>query len=163
MIQPPQWLLLVSPADVLDVAGQKTGSRQIAPDLQFDHVVYAAPRIMCGPEEVGVSEAALASGHVWFIGEPGDDKPVTTAPGWQVGFAMAEASFPELDVAPMRSRFERRTKHTGAIEELRTEHYNASITYFEPTHSDLWVLRVRPDNGDTSYLPGQYASLGLGF
>ena len=26
-------------------------------------------------------------------------------------------------------------------------HYNATITHFEPTHSDLWVLRVRPDHG----------------
>ena len=33
----------------------------------------------------------------------------------------------------------------------------------QETHSDLWVLRVKPDAGDTSYLPGQYASLGLGY
>ncbi len=49
------------------------------------------------------------------------------------------------------------------IEELRDEHYNATITSFEPTHSDLWVLRVKPDRGGISHLPGQYASLGLGY
>ena len=49
------------------------------------------------------------------------------------------------------------------IEELRPEHYNATITHFEPTHSDLWVLRVKPDHGSVSHLPGQYASLGLGY
>ena len=133
------------------------------PDLQFDHVVYAAPRTMFRPADVGVSEAALASGRVWFIGDPADDRPATTAPGWQVGVALANACFPELDIAPLPSPLERRTRHQGAIDELRAEHYNATITYFEHSHSDLWVLRVKPDNGDTSYLPGQYASLGLGF
>ena len=48
-------------------------------------------------------------------------------------------------------------------EELREEHYNATITHFEPTHSDLWVLRVKPDHGGTDYTPGQYATLGLGY
>ena len=57
----------------------------------------------------------------------------------------------------------RRRRHTSAIEELRDEHYNATITHFEPAHSDLWVLRVAPDIGGTSFVPGQYASLGLGF
>jgi ferredoxin/flavodoxin---NADP+ reductase len=133
------------------------------PDLQFDHIVFAAPRIMLQPGDLGITDAALASGKVWFIGDPGDGKPATTSPGWQVGVAMAEACFPELDVAPPPSSLERRAKHLGAIEELRDEHYNATITYFEPTHSDLWVLRVKPDHGDTSYLPGQYASLGLGY
>ena len=133
------------------------------PDLQFDQVVFAPHRVMLEPSDVGVTDDALASGKVWFIGDPGDGKPATTAPGWQVGVAMAEALFPELEVAPPPSPLERRTRHPGAIEELRHEHYNATITYFEPTHSDLWVLRVKPDHGDTSYLPGQYASLGLGF
>ncbi len=133
------------------------------PDLQFDHVVYAAPRTAFRPADVGVSEAALATGCVWFIGDPANDRPATTAPGWRVGIALAHACFPELDVAPLPSPLTRRTRHTGAIEELRSEHYNATITYFEHSHSDLWVLRVKPDNGDTSYLPGQYASLGLGF
>lgn len=133
------------------------------PDLQFDHIVFASPRATRTPAEVGVSDAAMATGKVWFVGDPGDDMPATTAPGWQVGVALAEACFPELELPEPPSPIERRARHTGAIEELREEHYNATITYFEPTHSDLWVLRVKPDNGDTSYLPGQYASLGLGF
>ena len=133
------------------------------PDLQFDQIVFAPPRVTLEPSDVGVTDDALASGKVWFIGDPGDGKPTTTAPGWQVGVAIAEALFPELDVTPPPSPLERRARHPGAIEELRYEHYNATITYFEPTHSDLWVLRVKPDHGDTSYLPGQYASLGLGY
>ncbi|WP_051062375.1 hypothetical protein [Ilumatobacter nonamiensis] len=133
------------------------------PDLQFDHVVFAAPRQAFEPDDVGVTPAALDSGKVWFLGDPGEGRPVTTAPGWQVGIAMAEALFPEVELVTPLSPLERRTQHVGAIEELREEHYNATITHFEPTHSDLWVLRVKPDQGDTSYLPGQYASLGLGY
>jgi len=58
---------------------------------------------------------------------------------------------------------QRRRDFSPAIEELRSEFYNATITAFEPTHSDLWVLRVQPDNGEVGHLPGQYASLGLGY
>ena len=153
----PQQFTLVNGFPMADFGDRRT------PDLQFDQVVFAPGRTMFLPGDVGATDAALDSGKLWFVGDPGDDTPVTTAPGWQVGVAMAEALFPELEVDPVASGLERRTKHTGAIEELRAEHYNATITAFEPTHSDLWVLRVKPDHGDTSYLPGQYASLGLGF
>ncbi len=135
------------------------------PDLQFDHVVFAAPRRTPTPAEINCTEAAATSGKVWMLGEPtGDEAPdePPVAPGWRIGPEMAQAFFPELDtVVPDSSEVRRR--HTGAIDELRAEHYNAVITHFEPTHSDLWVLRVKPDDGDTSYLPGQYATLGLGY
>ncbi|MDH3261873.1 MAG: hypothetical protein OEM84_13035 [Acidimicrobiia bacterium] len=58
---------------------------------------------------------------------------------------------------------QRRARHAGVIKELRDRHYNATITQFERTHSNLWVLRVNPDHGDTSHVPGQYTTLGLGF
>ncbi len=133
------------------------------PDLQFDHVVFASPRRTLAPAEVGASEAAVATGKVFFLGEPEEGDPDWVAPGWRVGNAIAETCFPDLELAEPASPVRTRLRHTGVIEELREEHYNAVITHFEPTHSDLWVLRVRPDHGDTSYLPGQYASLGLGF
>jgi ferredoxin--NADP+ reductase len=159
-------LLYRSTPQVVTFAGEfpmvEFGDRR-TPDLQFDHVVFASARHVVEPDEVGVTPAALDSGKVWFLGDPGEGRPTTTAPGWQVGLAMAEACFPEVQVEPPPSPLERRAKHVGAIEELREEHYNATITHFEPTHSDLWVLRVKPDQGDTSYLPGQYASLGLGY
>lgn len=153
----PQHITLVDGYPMTDFGDRRT------PDLQFDQVVFAPGRTMFQPDDVGASPAALDSGKLWFIGDPGDDTPATTAPGWQVGVAMAEALFPELDVAPPAPKLERRSKHVGAIEQLREEHYNATITAFEAAHSDLWVLRVKPDQGDTSYVPGQYASLGLGF
>jgi ferredoxin--NADP+ reductase len=153
----PKHINLVNGYPMTDFGDRRT------PDLQFDHVVFAPGRTMFAPADVGASAGALESGKLWFIGDPNEDSPATTRPGWQVGVAMAEAVFPELDVEPVAPGLERRTQHVGAIEELREEHYNATITAFEPTHTDLWVLRVKPDHGDTSYLPGQYASLGLGF
>lgn len=136
-----------------------------SPDLQFDHVVFAAPRQTPTPAEINCTEAAAASGKVWMLGEPtGDEAPSDppVAPGWRIGPELAAAFFPEVDPTPPDTS-ELRRRHTGAIEELQAEHYNATITHFEPTHSDLWVLRVKPDDGDTSYLPGQYATLGLGY
>ncbi|MEM9203439.1 MAG: NAD(P)-binding domain-containing protein [Actinomycetota bacterium] len=132
------------------------------PDLQFDDVVIASHRRNLTPAERGVTDAALATGKVWFLGEPDDESVPTTAPGHRIGLAMAEC-FPELDAARIQPAVTRRHRHEGAVEELRDEHYNATITHFEPTHSDLWVLRVTPDHGGTDYTPGQYATLGLGF
>ncbi len=132
------------------------------PDLQFDHVVFASGRRASTPAEVGLTDAALATGRVWFLGEPDEAVDgVPVAPGWRVGRDILTAAFPEVEVPEARP--ERRRGFPEVIDELRAEHYNATITHFEPTHSDLWVLRVRPDHGSVSHLPGQYASLGLGY
>jgi ferredoxin--NADP+ reductase len=140
------------------------------PDLQFDAVVFAPPRLLPYPADFPVSDEALASQRVWFVGapdtsdnEPGTARPATVAAGNEIGVAIAEACFPEIDTSQIPSLTERRTRHAGVIDELRTEHYNATITRFDPHHSDLWVLRVKPDTGSTSFEPGQYASLGLGY
>ena len=197
------------PEHIGDVGGYPMayfGDRR-TPDLQFDHVIFASLRRTLTPAEVGCTPEALATGRVWFLGEPetgptggpeaagaagssgapaaaastgtpvaagssgaaggealgAGPGPVPTAPGHRIGVAIAEHCFPELDLAPPASAIVRRVRHQGAMAELRAEHYNAVITHFEPAHSDLWVLRVRPDRGDTAYLAGQYASLGLGF
>lgn len=133
------------------------------PDLEFDYVVFASQRRRVDPQKVGVSAAALATGKVWFLGEPRPDDKAPTAPGWEVGFRIAGACFPDLAVEPPKSSVQRRARHAGVIEELRERHYNATITQFERTHPNLWVLRVQPDHGNTSHVPGQYATLGLGF
>lgn len=131
------------------------------PDLQFDHVVFASPRQTESAAAVGLSDEAAASGKVWFVGEPTGDETVPTSPGWRLGVDLAEINFPELEAA-VPDPHKLRRRHEGAQEELRELYYNATITHFEPTHSDLWTLRVRPDDGDTSFVPGQYATLGLG-
>ena len=133
------------------------------PDLQFDHVVFAPPRRTLNPAQVGLTPAALDSGRVWFQGQDGSDPGLRVSPGWRIGLDIARACFPELALAEPARPADRLRRHTAALDELRAEHYNTTITKFEPTHSDLWVLRVKPDHGDTSHLPGQYASLGLGY
>ncbi len=132
------------------------------PDLQVDQVVFASRRETLQPEDVGATDEAMATGLVWFVGEPEGNCVPTTTPGWRAGRDIAAACFPELDIGPEPSSLHRRQRNTGVLDELRNEHYNAVITHFEPTHSDLWVLRVKPDHGGTSFVPGQYATLGLG-
>ena len=153
------------PASFDDIDGYPMadfGDRRV-PDLQFDRVVFTSPRSTYAPADVGATEEAVASGRLWFLGEPTEDSPPNTAPGHSVGIEMANALFPEAAVEEKTTVISKRTRHEGVIEELCDENYNAVITHFEPTHSDLWVLRVKPDEGDTSYLPGQYATLGLGY
>ena len=139
------------PEQIADVDGYPMvffGDRR-TPDLQFDHVVFAPSYTAIRPDEVGLTEAAAASGKVWFLDGS--------------NLSVIAAAFPEISITPAPTLAERRRGFTSVIDELRAEHYNATITHFEPTHSDLWVLRIKPDHGDVSHLPGQYASLGLGY
>jgi len=134
------------------------------PDLQFDHVLFGPNRRTPEPSELNISDAALSSGHIWFQTKDGDAvEGLNTAPGWRIGEDIAKACFPELELPEPLTPANRRRQLTSAIEEMREDHYNATITEFEPTHSDLWVLRVEPDMGSASHKPGQYASLGLGY
>jgi ferredoxin--NADP+ reductase len=50
----------------------------------------------------------------------------------------------------------------GDQDELRGKHYNATIEEVREIHPDLRILRVVPDGGLPSFVPGQYISLGLG-
>jgi len=134
------------------------------PDLQFDHVVFSSGRRSVQPEHVGATAAALATGRVWFLGTS-DETPdgAPSAPGASIGRDLVTAVFPDAAVPPPEPSAWSRHEVPGVVDDLRGQHYNATITHFEPTHSDLWVLRVRPDHGSVSHLPGQYASLGLGY
>ncbi|MDQ1567770.1 MAG: ferredoxin/flavodoxin---NADP+ reductase [Actinomycetota bacterium] len=132
------------------------------PDLEFDRVIFASGRTPVTPDDVGLTEAAAASGRVWMLGLPASDEegaPLLTAASVMPELARL---FPTLKVDTAEEDGDGRG-FDAVIEELRKEHYTATITYFEPTHSDLWVLGVRPDHGDVHHLPGQYASLGLGY
>jgi len=132
------------------------------PDLQFDHVLFASLRQTLTPKDVGLTPEGLNSGRVWFLGEPDEVSIAPTAPGWRIGLEIAKSCFPELELEDEPFRYGLgRSQET--VDELRSTSYNATITHFEPTHSDLWVLRVRPDFDNSSFVPGQYASLGLGY
>ncbi len=48
------------------------------------------------------------------------------------------------------------------IAELRAHRYNATVVYLKKLHSDLMVLRVKPDFARPKHEPGQYCTLGLG-
>ena len=133
------------------------------PDLEFDHVVFASERCVPPLPDLNISEAARASDRLWFNGLPADDDQVRFGHSWEVGNLLAAAAYPELELPEPPSSARRRARNESAVQELRQEHYNATITAFEQRHSDLWVLRVKPDHGDTSHQPGQYASLGLGY
>jgi ferredoxin--NADP+ reductase len=49
------------------------------------------------------------------------------------------------------------------IEALRGQHYNAQLVEVLPVHEDLRIFRVRPDWGETTFHPGQYTTIGLGY
>lgn len=49
------------------------------------------------------------------------------------------------------------------IAELRQKRYNGTVVYRNLLHSDLMILRVRPDFPRPEYRPGQYCALGLGY
>jgi ferredoxin/flavodoxin---NADP+ reductase len=49
------------------------------------------------------------------------------------------------------------------IAELRKQRYNATVVSLKKTHSDLLILRIKPDFPRPPHKPGQYTSIGLGF
>lgn len=46
---------------------------------------------------------------------------------------------------------------------LAEHYYNATITYFDRLTEEVWLFGVKPDEGPVSFVPGTYASLGLGY
>jgi ferredoxin--NADP+ reductase len=131
------------------------------PDLEFDHVVFASSRAPADLASLGVTDAAKASDAVWLFSGKAEDIDMHGAFGPDLWPSVAKARFPDVVVEPYGVRSW--SRDTTLADELAEHYYNATITLFEPTHSDLWRLRVRPDHGDTSHLPGQYATLGLGY
>lgn len=47
--------------------------------------------------------------------------------------------------------------------ELADNFYNATISYFDRLTEEVWIFGVKPDEQPVSFVPGQYASLGLGY
>ena len=132
------------------------------PDLVFDHVVFAATQSLMSPDQIGIGAGVLESGRVLYVRDPRLDPELPSATCPQALIDLAPY-LGDLSVDLVRENSRTKRDYKSAPSELRDEFYNATITYFEPTHSDLWVLRVKPDVGDISHKPGQYTSLGLGF
>ena len=51
---------------------------------------------------------------------------------------------------------------TEEIKALREQHYNATLIEIQKLNSELWILKVKPDDKLPIYKPGQYTTLGLG-
>jgi ferredoxin/flavodoxin---NADP+ reductase len=119
------------------------------PDLQFDHVVALYPR------HASIAEADGRAFTVDSIAPASN--PLGPASAWDT---IASTFADELPAAKPGWP---RPETTRQVEQLRIEHYNATITHFDFSHEDLWVIRVRPDQRDTVHRPGQYATLGLGY
>ncbi len=49
------------------------------------------------------------------------------------------------------------------IAEARTRRYNGTVVYLHKIHSDLMIMRVKPDFPRPPHQPGQYGTLGLGY
>ncbi len=132
------------------------------PDLMFDEVVFAATQVLVEPHELGIEDSALESGRLMYVRDPRLDSPLPSGTCSHVIARLAQHFDNPLhdEIEKLSSR---KRNYRSAPEELRKEFYNATITFFAHAHSDLWKLRVRPDKGDISHLPGQYSSLGLGF
>jgi ferredoxin--NADP+ reductase len=137
------------------------------PDLQFDHVILRLPDQAPAPRATSIDIDLPDDGERFLFSvatklaahTPGRVRQLSPGSSWET---IRRTAFPHLPRATDRPRAWRPADHEQ-IKSLRDEHYNATITVFERAHSDLWLLRIRPDRGDTSHLPGQYASLGLGY
>ncbi len=163
-------LWVSSPDSIEDIGGYPMAyfDDRRTPDLQFDHVVLGFGGLSSSfPEPLfGAGAEGDPAGRIYWLDPSGDstgapEGVVVTTPGeaWK---SMRERHFTDIPEVPHHPRVWRRDD-AELIEDLRSRNYNAIVTHFERTHSDLWVLRVRPDHGDTAHIPGQYSTLGLGY
>lgn len=133
------------------------------PDLQFDHVVFAVGvDVHDNPFELIGVTVQTGPDHVFILQDRSDQYAHASArviPAGNAWNVIRDRVFPELPLAPPSQPITEEDR----IEALRDAHYNATITRFEKAHSDLWILRVRPDLGGAAHRAGQYATLGLGY
>jgi ferredoxin/flavodoxin---NADP+ reductase len=140
-----------TPSDIEDVFGYPMAffDDRRTPDLQFDHVLALYPHH---------ASIANADGRVFTVDSIAPaSNPLGPASAWDT----ITSTF--VDELPAAKPGWPRPETTRQVEQLRIEHYNATITHFDFSHEDLWVIRVRPDQRDTVHRPGQYATLGLGY
>lgn len=122
---------------------------RMTPALQFDHIVAIAPG-----EHVHSHEEP--HGPVLAVDPMADEEHL-------LGPARAWESVLSAGLVEERRPVSARPPRTREIEQLRLEHYNATITHFDHSHEDLWVIRVQPDRADIAHRAGQYTTLGLGY
>ena len=135
------------------------------PDLQFDQVLFSGPdpcpnRLM---ESSGIEvENGPLPLYLLARQNGGEAKldGVVAVPADQAWEAIRSRHFSSLP-SPKK-----RTAPVPAgqrLSNLAKRYYNATITWFRRVNPDLWILRVRPDQRDSPLVPGQYATLGIGY
>lgn len=131
-----------APVAIEDLEGELlvTFDTEGTPELIFDHVLFTDP-VPAGGDP--------PQGPIFSIG----DGAIPPGEAWELIRRVAFPGLPAAKPSPGRT----------SVEELRERHYNGTIIRFHRTHSDLWVVAVRPDHEDISHEAGQYASLGLGY
>jgi ferredoxin--NADP+ reductase len=161
------------PTDVVDADGYPmvTFSDRRTPDLVFDRIVYSLGTGERSKhlDRLNISLEAISEPPAVYVlteEDPNPDEPespemIYVSPGHAWG-VIHDRHFPELD-KPHDLEARPTLVFSGLAERLREKHYNATITSFENYHSDLWILRVKPDVGDARHDPGQYATLALGY
>ena len=120
-------------------------------DPKIDYVYVAYNHVMArraGGWDEGLLEAADEALERFFVFYDGE----TDLPIGGVGAEVALA--PPGAVTGLSDE---------AMEALRTEHYNSTISYIRKAGHDLWMFGVQPDDGPLKYQAGQYTTLALGF
>lgn len=155
------------PTRVYDIKGYPMvtfGNRQ-TPDLQFDHVLVSGPEASATQllEGSGVEvEKGPLPIHllVHRHGMEEDPEGVVTLPADRAWETTRSRHFASLPFLPHR---ETPVRAGQRLFNLENRFYNATITWFRRVNPDLWIVRVQPDQRDSPLVPGQYATLGLGY
>ena len=155
------------PTRVYDLQGHPTVTfdNRRTPDLQFDQVFVSGPDPSAArrleSSGVEVEEGPLPV-HLLVHGDRKEGEPdgVVTVAAHRAWEEMRSRYFSSLPPSPSR------TTHVPdgqRLYNLEDRLYNATITWFRRVNPDLWIIRVRPDHRDSPLVPGQYATLGLGY
>jgi ferredoxin/flavodoxin---NADP+ reductase len=159
-------LWVSEPEEVAEVEGRSVAyfSDSRLPDIVVDEVVYVDPPAPDSFEQLGVAVEGVGEPSMWWAceAEPTAPDGLAVVPPGTTWEAVRRSRFAHLPPPSGRPRVWR-PDDAGDIEGLRTAHYNATITRFHRIHPDLWRIQIRPDNGDTAHLAGQYVTLGLGY
>ena len=157
------------PTRVYDLQGfpMVTFDSRQTPDLQFDQVLVCRPDSSISANRVlgsaGIEvEEGPAPIHLLTTHEESDpdSKQVIAIPADRAWETMRSRYFPSLRASPHHSIA---VKDVQRLFDLENRFYNATITWFRRVNPDLWIVRVRPDHRDSPLVPGQYATLGLGY
>lgn len=143
------------PEEITDLGGYPLAvfdDRRL-PDLQFDHVVYAAE----GASSPDVDVVPDIGERLFVVARPTGTEAYSPTETWP---AIHRTHFGTLPIVATRQPPE---VDAGRVAELRATHYNATITSFDTAHNELWRIRVRPDHPEIVHRPGQYCTLGLGY